>query len=383
MDNLYKKAKLSIGKVYKQGSSIFNNYIHYIVYGFIIILAIASIVFGAQYIYNKVTGKVEVTLMKRPFLNMYAVKKDGTEHMINVVLVTHPFTRDECEVQYNEAKAKGVHFLGCTSYSEFPGPISNPHDVLHDPKHKAWTYDYNTLCRGWLHVFRNPDKYIKPGLPMLLCAESDFSHNDEFLKDSDVAKEYDFLYICLKDNDKCEEGWQSYIRHWDIVEKYLEIMCDKYKLKGCLIGRINCKMPKSCHNMMNLTDFQQYHDFIKNYKKCKWTLVASEADASPRVASESMLNNLPLFMNNNIIGGWQYLKEGQGGTGEFFTANTFEEKLKLFLKNLDTYKPRDFYLKNYGRKNSGLRLKKFVAEVFKPEELNCNLDEFEYVRPGV
>jgi len=80
---------------------------------------------------------MQVEVVKRPFLNLYAVKKDGAEVATNIVFITHSFTRDECETFYNEYKAKGIHFLGLSSYSEFPGPISNPHDALHDPKHKA------------------------------------------------------------------------------------------------------------------------------------------------------------------------------------------------------------------------------------------------------
>ena len=383
MNALKKKTTQLFTTTYNKSKTLIQTYYKKIIITLTIVLVLVAVIYGIKFAYNKITGKIEVTQMKRPFLNVYAVKSDGSETMTNIVLITHPFTRDECEVQYNEAKAKGIQFLGCTSYSEFPGAISNPHDVLHDPKHKAWSYDYNKLCRGWLYCFREPEKYIKPELPMLRIAESDFSHNDEFLKDSTEPKEYDFLYVCLKDNDKCEAGWQSYIRHWDIVEKYLSIMCDKFKLKGCLIGRINCKMPKACHNLMNLTDFQPYHDFIKYYKKCKWTLIASEMDASPRVASESMMNNLPLFMNSSILGGWQYIKEDANGTGKFFTAETFEADLEKFLANLGTYKPRDYFTANYGRVNSGKRLKKFIGEVFKPEELNIKLEEYEYIKPGV
>ena len=88
-------------------------------------------------------------------------------------------------------------------------------------------------------------------------------------------------------------------------------------------------------------------------------------------------------MNNNILGGWHYIKEGQGGTGEFFTEDTFENKLKLFLNNLPTYKPREFFTENYGRPNSGKKLKQFISEVFKPEELNIKLDDVDYIKPGV
>ena len=102
-------------------------------------------------------NKIDTMDMKRPFLNIYDDKGNKT----NVVFITHPFTRDECIVQYNEAKKKGNHFLGMSSYCEFPAIVSNPHDVLHDPTIDAWTkYNYYELTEGWCHCFREPDKYI-------------------------------------------------------------------------------------------------------------------------------------------------------------------------------------------------------------------------------
>ena len=144
----------------------------------------------------------DVPNMKRPFLNMWGVRKDGTEFLVNIVFITHPFTRDECIVQYNDAKDKGCHFLGLSSYSEFPGLVSNPHDVLHDPKNKAWTdYDYFKLSRGWLSCFReeNNTKWIKSGFPQVNIAESDFANYEVHKPDPSVKKEYDFIELELNE----------------------------------------------------------------------------------------------------------------------------------------------------------------------------------------
>jgi hypothetical protein len=117
-----------------------------IIIGLVFCIVIALALWGVYRWYiNKYTLQ-EVPSMKRPFLNMWGVRKDGSEFLTNIVFITHPFTRDECIVQYNDAKNKGVHFLGLSSYSEFPGPISNKHDVLHDRTIDAWTkYDYFQL----------------------------------------------------------------------------------------------------------------------------------------------------------------------------------------------------------------------------------------------
>jgi hypothetical protein len=367
-----------------------------IIIGLVFCIVIALALWGIYRWYiNKYTLQ-EVPSMKRPFLNMWGVRKDGSEFLTNIVFITHPFTRDECIVQYNDAKNKGVHFLGLSSYSEFPGPISNKHDVLHDRTIDAWTkYDYFQLTRGWLSCFsdENNKKWIKQGVPCVNIAESNFANYEQHQPDPNVKKEYDFIYICLKDGEPiekdgktdCPEGWQSTIRDWNTVKKLLDVMCDKYKLKGLLVGRIGCSIPKQCHQLMEQTDFMEYSTFIKQFNRCKFILTASFADCSPRTLSEAMCFNLPVLVNKNILGGWEYVNDQ---TGTFYDPNnleTFPDTIDNFLKKLNNneYKPREWFIQNYGKYNSGKRLKKFIGEVFKPEEINFKMDDVEYLKPGI
>jgi glycosyltransferase involved in cell wall biosynthesis len=332
--------------------------------------------------------------MKRPYLNMWGIRKDGTEFLVNIVFITHPFTRDECIIQYNEAKDKGVHFLGLSSYSEYPGPVSNTHDLLHDRNNDAWTkYDYFELTRGWLSCFNeeNNKKWIKEGFPCVNITESDFCNYETHLPDPTVKKEYDFIYICLKDGDKkegdkdCPSGWQSEIRQWNTVKKLLDIMCEKFKLKGLLIGRVNCSIPKQCHQLMELTDFMAYHDFIKQYNRCKFILTASFQDCSPRTCSEALCFNLPVLMNKNILGGWHFINEDTGTFYDPDNIDAFSETLDTFLKKLNNneYHSIDWFIKNYGKYNSGKRLLNFVKKVFKEDELNFKYTEIDYLKPAI
>ena len=86
-----------------------------------------------------------------------------------------------------------------------------------------------------------------------------------------MKKEYDFIYICLKDGDKkegdkdCPTGWQSHNKRFDIAKKLLDIMCKKYKLKGLLVGRLDVKYPLHCHQLMEQTDFMDYSKFINKF----------------------------------------------------------------------------------------------------------------------
>ena len=330
---------------------------------------------------NIVPTSDNVPKMDRPFLNIY----DNKGNKINVVFITHPFTRDECIEKYEDAKSKGVHFLGMSSYCEFPGIVSNPHDVLHDPNLDAWTkYNYYELTRGWCHCFREPDKYIADTtIPRALISESDFANFEQHKPDPSINKEYDFLYICLKDNDKCEDGWQAYNRNWDVAKKCLDIMCEKYGLKGLLIGRINCEIPKGCHQLMELTDFMDYSKFIKTYNQCKFIFVPNIADASPRVLTEAICFNLPALVNTNILGGWKYIDDK---TGELFNDDTdFEAALsRLIEKQKDGhYAPRDQFIANYGTSNAGKKLLNFVCDCIPENELNFDKNQVEYLKPGI
>lgn len=366
----------------------------HILLGLVTLIIIASVLWRLYKWYAGKNGTIEVPNMKRPFLNMWGVRKDGTEFLVNITFITHPFTRDECIVQYNEAKDKRVHFLGLSSYSEFPGEISNTHDLLHDRNNDAWTkYDYFQLTRGWLSCFReeNNKKWIKQGFPCVNITESDFANYEQHIPDPSVKKEYDFIYICLKDGDKkpedkdCPLGWQSYIHSFEQTRKLLDIMCEKFHLKGLLVGRIGCQMPKNCHNLMELTDFMQYHDFIKQYNKCRFIFLPQQFDASCRAGTESMCFNLPILMNKDIIGGWHYINDQTGEFVDLYNFESFEKTLEKFLKKLNNneYHPRDWFIKNYGKYNSGKRLLKFVQEVFKEDELNFKYDEIDYLKPGI
>ena len=120
--------------------------------------------------------QVEIPTLPRPFVNMY----DDKGQKINVIMVSHPFTRETGDngsyEQYKQwANNKDIHFIGITSYSEFPSVYSNPYDPLSDPNDHSWNHDYMKYFRLWLNCFRNPDKYIKDTTTKkLLLSESDF-----------------------------------------------------------------------------------------------------------------------------------------------------------------------------------------------------------------
>jgi hypothetical protein len=289
-----------------------------------------------------------------PFKNLF----DQNGKKLNIILISAPFRNEEHEKLYLKYKnLPNIDFMGISSYSEFPSKLSNPYENRY---HEQKNHDYQAMVKTWLHCFRNPDQYLRPDIPKLFLSESDLKDYNIHKPDPSIKKEYDFIYVCLKDNDKCTPGWQSHNRNWDLAKKCLEIMCEKYGLKGCLVGRQNCKFTSKCNGIVKVLPFLKYHEFQKELQKAKFLFVPNVSDASPRVIVEAMCYNLCLLVNYNIVGGWKYVNQE---TGEFFNnEHDISSAIDKLLKNMDKYTPRNHFINNYGKEKSGVLLAKFIKD---------------------
>ena len=122
---------------------------------------------------------------------------------------------------------------------------------------------------------------------------------------------------------------------------------------------------------MKVVPFLPYSEFQKLIKKSKWLFVPNISDASPRVITESMYHNLPVLLNQNILGGWHNLVPGV--TGEFFNdEKDVGAAVQTLLDRFSEYQPRKWYRENRGREeNSGVVLIEFLKEHY-PEINNKN-----------
>ena len=158
------------------------------------------------------------------------------------------------------------------------------------------------MCKGWLHCFKNPEKYIPTDKPHTLISESDFVNYKQLPYDANAEREFDFLYSCPKvnENSTCDD-WVSHNKNWELAKKCLPILCEKFKLKGLLVGRKDCEIPEGCKPYITTTGWLDYGENIKQYNKCKFIFVPNQRDASPRVITEAMSCNLAVLMNKNIF----------------------------------------------------------------------------------
>ena len=307
-----------------------------------------------------------------PFKNLF----DQNGNKLNIILLAAPFRGPDHDKIYKELKTQTpkLEFMGISSYCEFPGKLTNPFEGRY---HEEQKHVYESMVSTWLNCFRNPSQYINPSynLPILDFSESDLRDDVVNKPDPSIKKEYDFIYICLNDNDKCTPGWQSYNRNWELAQKCLNIMCGKFKLKGAIIGRENCQITDLCSGIVKIHPFLKYHEFQKELQKAKFLFVPNIADASPRVITESLCYDMRLLVNYNILGGWKYVTPQ---TGEFFhDEKDLEPVLKKLMSNMDKYQPRKHFTENYGKVNAGKKLAKFIKTHY--PNVVPSADKLEYV----
>lgn len=292
----------------------------------------------------------ELETVTFPFKNIKTEHNKNT----NVIGIVAPFRNKDHFDQYEKLKAKGYKFLGICSYLQFPGKILNKYD----PANKEDMNWYIPRCLGWLYCFRNPCEILPcKSIPMIQMSQSDFT-NPNRIKPKELPIIWDFIYICLKDNDKCDEGWNSINRSWDLSKKCLNIMCLEYGLRGLIIGRSGCRLNSNLKKYLTFKDQLGYWEFIKSINQSKFTFLPNTMDASPRTLTESLCLNKPVLVNKNIIGGWKYVNKN---TGEFFSdENDLRENLSYLLDNYSNYQPRKYFSNNYGPKIYGPKLEKFI-----------------------
>jgi hypothetical protein len=310
------------------------------------------------------------------FVNLF----DNNGNKLNVTLISKPFGGANDFKQFLVNKPNKI-YLGITSYMEFPYIPSNPLDnyidikqkIEGDGKNEHYFDMYLDICDGWLHCFKNPKEYLPIDKPSALISESDFVNYNIVKPDPSIIKEYDFIYSCPKVNESsgCDD-WVAYNKNWELAKKCIKVLSEDMRLKGLLIGRKDCDIPKNC----DATGWVNYLDMLKMYNKAKFILIPNQADASPRVLTECLATNLACLVNENILGGWKYVNDK---TGEFFTdEKNIRTSAERLMSKLDSYQPRQYIIDNYGPINAGKVLKKFLYENFK-NKINIPEENVEYV----
>jgi hypothetical protein len=281
---------------------------------------------------------------------------------VNVILVRAPFRNRQQKELYLKYKDE-ILFLGISSFETYPLSSPNPFSANFSNN------EYRALFPGFLTMMRHPEEYFDPSVKTILMSQSDFEL-DVPMRVGDRRNpndlKYDFTFSGT-DQDVANNcvGWSSFAKNWTFVLEALEVMCsDEFNLTGVLVATKNkqgtkaCTIPDSCAGKMVQTTFLTQQQFFDYAVQSKFVFLPQIYDASPRVSTQALAMNVPVLMNDNIVGGWKYLNSK---TGEFFhDIHDFKQSLRKLLDSLDTYTPRKYVEENYGSKLAGPKLKDFV-----------------------
>ena len=90
-------------------------------------------------------------------------------------------------------------------------------------------------------------------------------------------------------------------------------------LKGIIVGRAECPVDVINKDNVEVTEFiKDYNKFLDKIRESRFILLPNLEDASPRFLTEGLALNKPIFVNENILGGWKYVNDD---TGVFFNEN--------------------------------------------------------------
>lgn len=254
--------------------------------------------------------------------------------------------RKQRDLDAYRALRRSFRFIGFTSYTTFPSV------------QEGIVSEYEALCEGWCHCFREPDLYISSQTPKELISESDFVDYRSVSPESlcrhpdRLCKEFDFVYICLPG------PWKEMTKNWALAKRCLYPLCHRLNLKGLLLGRWQILDLPFHRNLTIIGDIPQ-QQLLEYLYRSRLLFVPSVMDASPRILAEALCLDVPILLHRHILGGWKYVNPS---TGAFFQSEgDIAETAQRCLEA--TFQPRRWFQQNYGPMLSSYRLFRFLQRL--------------------
>jgi hypothetical protein len=209
-----------------------------------------------------------------------------------------------------------------SSYMTFPGLNINPYDDPNRWPSPRFVEDkWKSQIVLWCHCFRHPELMWSDAdmvvggrrIPRLLLSESDFYDPGTLEKYRKPApREYDF-FCSMPEGD-----WNTFIRNVHLGAHWLNFMADAMGLRVLVVGP--GRVEKLSKKITVVDRFLPWHEFVEHMGRCTYMFNSSFADASPRIVVEALSLDMPVLLNQDILGGWKYVEPGvtQGRTGAGF-----------------------------------------------------------------
>jgi len=273
---------------------------------------------------------------------------DEKQQILPIVLISAFFRNDKEREMYKEYTENGIAVVGITAYKSFPKPIT---DKTGDGDTKNDPFNYLGEIQNWLCCFKEPENYgFTEWHNLVNISESDFYDVDNSQK---PEKKYDFIYVCLKDDDNtCPmDGWNAVNRNFKLALECFPIMIDEMGFKVLVIGRVNCGLEQLYGDKITVLDFLPYNGFQEKLRESRYLFVPNVYDASPRVISEAITKGVPVLLNRGIICGSKYITEE---TGQLFSdEHDLRWAIEKLISKTEQINPQNWWANHYGKKQSG------------------------------
>lgn len=220
----------------------------------------------------------------------------------------------------------------------------------------------------WFHPFRNPSEHLKHYKKGYLFSESDFIDPLFVPCFSKNKIKWDYFYFTIGGGDGIEfKGFKVFL---DILPSLANA-----GLNGVVVvyGK-HAKTSKSHysfmkdHNVKIIRNGLSYTDVGGLMSRCKFGIFPNLTDCSPRMLTEAIVRNVPVLVNENILGGWKYINDN---TGVFFNTKNINNSLEKVLNN--NFSPRNNFMQNYGFINSSVKFSNLLREnwpeIFSPFDM--------------
>jgi len=253
--------------------------------------------------------------------------------------------RKQHDLDAYHALRRSFRFVGFTSYVTFPSV------------QEGLVTDYGSLCEGWCHCFREPDVYMSRGTPKELISESDFVDHasispDTVCQGGDPGKDFDFVYVCLPGQ------WKEMTKNWTLAKRCLHRLCGDLNLKGLLLGRWQI-LDLPFHKNLTIVGDVPHQRTLEYLRRSRLLFVPSIMDASPRILAEALCLDVPILVNEQILGGWKYVSTS---SGVFFRSeDDVADAARQCLRA--GFQPRRWFGENYGPELSSERLAAFLGRL--------------------
>jgi hypothetical protein len=241
-------------------------------------------------------------------------------------------------------------WLGLTSLGPYPlyheaydftSPTVDPTD--------GWKRPFVAACEGWAHCFRAPGHYLPPGVDWELLSGSDFTDSARVWRIAGEAgrpaKRWDLVYSCLGNR------FNEVQKNWDFAKACLRRLCSTGRFRVLLVGRAGSPdLPRLPG--IEAYDFLPWREFLAALARSRAAFFPNALDASPRVMTEALSLDVPVLVNEQILGGWKYVTPESGAffKNEHDVVGPAVELLACDLR------PRDWYLANFGPRRAEEKL---------------------------